>query len=59
MQKKSNTQKILSIWMKAGFENLTKPSPPEPNVEVLSSASKSSLPDTDRPERNVPKNADT
>ena len=59
MQKKSNTQKILSIWMKACFEKLTKPVPQETDSEVSRSASKTALPEANRPENKNPKNADT
>ena len=48
MQKKSNTQKILSIWMKACFEKLTTTEPQDTTVEALRTASKPDTADVDR-----------
>ena len=55
MQKKSNTQEILSIWMKACFEKLTATASQDTNVEALRTASKPDTADVDRTGHNVHK----
>lgn len=48
MQKKSNTQKILSVWMKACFEKLITTAPQDTTVEALRTTSKPDTVDFDR-----------
>ena len=59
MQKKSNTQKILSIWMKACFEKLTATTSQDTTVKALRSASKPDTADVDRTEQNIHKKTNT